>query len=87
MTPISFMAYENETDSFLIENLTVENRLDRISLYGSLDITKDRIGLERALKLKQIIDASIEALKRDKQLPESIETDSEETIENPFYES
>ncbi|MCK9372711.1 MAG: hypothetical protein M0P91_05895 [Sulfuricurvum sp.] len=42
-----FMAYENETDSFLIGNLTVENRLDRISLYGSLDLPKTATGLNR----------------------------------------
>lgn len=72
--PISFMAYENEIDSFLINNLTIENKLDRISLYGSLEITKDTTGLEHALKLKRVIDAAIDALKRDKQLPESIKT-------------
>lgn len=72
--PVSFMAYENETDSFLINNLTIENKLDRISLYGSLEITKDISGLEHALKLKRVIDAAIDALKRDKQLPESIKT-------------
>jgi len=81
------MAYENETDSFLIDELTVENRLDRISLYGSLDITKDARGLEYALKLKRIIDASVEALRRDKNLPERIEVEKTESIENPFYES
>lgn len=87
MTPKSFMAYENETDSFLIDDLTVENRHDRISIYGSLDITKDRIGLEYALKLKRIIDASIEALRRDKSLPERIEVEETDSVENPFYEN
>lgn len=80
----SFMAYENETDSFFIDNLTVENRYDRISIYGSFDITKDQQGLEYALKLKRIIDASIDALKREKSLPEHIETKPAENIENPF---
>ncbi len=84
MSTKSFMAYENETDSFIIDNLTVDNRLDRISLYGSLDITKDQIGLEHALKLKRVIDASIEALKRDKHLPERIELEKRDTVENPF---
>lgn len=79
-----FMAYENETDSFLIGNLTVENRLDRISLYGSLDLTKDRHGLESALKLKRLIDASIDALKRDRNLPDQITVKKAENIENPF---
>lgn len=79
-----FMAYENETDSFQIDNLSIENRLDRISIYGSLDLTKDRHGLESALKLKRIIDASIDALKRDKHLPDKIATLPEESVTNPF---
>lgn len=79
-----FMAYENETDTFQIDALTVENRLDRISIYGSLELTKDRHGLESALRLKRIIDASIDALKRDKNLPDHITTAHEESVQNPF---
>jgi len=79
-----FMAYENETDLFSVGGMTVENRLDRISIYGSLDITKDKAGLENALKLKRIIDASIDALKRDKNLPEHIVVLGVDTVENPF---
>lgn len=82
-----FSAYENESDSLLIGDLTVENRLDRLSLYGSLDITKDCIGLENAQQLKQIIDATVEALKKEKNLPERITIEESDTIENPFYES
>lgn len=78
----SFMAYENETDSFLIDNLTVENRLDKISLHGSVEITKDIAGLEHALKLKRVIDASIEALKRDKQLPKRIQANTDLPVTN-----
>lgn len=79
-----FMAYENEADSFQIDDMTVENRLDRISMYGSLDLTKDRHGLESALKLKRLIDAAIDALKRDKNLPDRIEINPSESIVNPF---
>jgi len=80
----AFMAYENETDSFTIGAMTVENRLDRISIYGSLDITKDKAGLEYALKLKRIVDSSIDALRRDKNLPEHIAVMGTDTVENPF---
>jgi len=79
-----FMAYENEIDSFQIDDLSVENRLDRISIYGSLDITKDKHGLEAALKLKRLIDASIDALKRDHNLPDHIEVQPTENVKNPF---
>lgn len=80
----SFMAYENETESFQIDEMTIENRLDRISIYGSLELTKDRHGLESALKLKRIIDASIDALKRDKNLPDRIDINPSESVQNPF---
>lgn len=79
-----FLAYENESDSFSIGDMTIENRLDRVSIYGSLDITKDKEGLENALKLKRIIDTSIDALKRDKNLPDRIIILGTDTIENPF---
>lgn len=84
MATQSFMAYENEADSFQIDSLSVENRLDRISIYGSLELTKDRHGLESALKLKRIIDAAIDALKRDKNLPEHIEIKPSDSVQNPF---
>jgi hypothetical protein len=79
-----FLAYENESDSFSIGGMTVENRLDRISIYGSLDITKDKEGLEYALKLKRIIDSSVDALKREKNLPDKIEILEVESVANPF---
>lgn len=79
-----FLAYENESDSFSIGGMTVENRLDRISIYGSLDITKDKEGLEYALKLKRIIDSSVDALKREKNLPDKIEILEVESVPNPF---
>ena len=79
-----FLAYENESDSFSIGDMTIENRHDKISIYGSLDITKDKDGLEYALKLKRIIDSSIDALKRDKNLPDKIEILEIESVTNPF---
>ena len=67
-----FMAYENDTDGFTIGNLLIQNGTDSIRLEGTLEITKDRQGLEAALKLKRAVDAAIDALKRDRNLPDSI---------------
>lgn len=67
-----FMAYENDTDGFTTGNLQIKNALDVITIEGTLEITKDRQGLEAALKLKRAVDAAIDALKRDRNLPESI---------------
>ena len=78
-----FQAYQNETDSLVIGELTVENRLDRISLYGSLELTKDKEGLQRAYALKRIVDAAIEVL-RNTSLPDRIEPNATDSVINPF---
>ncbi|MDD5160718.1 MAG: hypothetical protein PHI47_11740 [Sulfuricurvum sp.] len=67
-----FMAYENDTDGFTTGELQIKNALDVITIEGTLEITKDRQGLEAALKLKRAVDAAIDALKRDRNLPDSI---------------
>lgn len=67
-----FMAYENDTDGFTTGNLSINNGTEMITIEGSLNITKDKQGLEVALKLKRAVDAAIDALKRDRNLPDSI---------------
>jgi hypothetical protein len=80
----AFMAYENETDTFTINtDLTIENRLDRISIYGSLELTKDKQGLQNAYVLKRVVDAAIEAL-TGKDLPDNIEINTVDRVNNPF---
>ena len=66
------MAYENDTDGFTTGNLSIKNGTEMISIEGSLNITKDKAGLEAALKLKRAVDAAIDALKRDRNLPDSL---------------
>ena len=67
-----FMAYENDTDGFTIDNLHIQNGTDTIIIEGSLNITKDKQGLEAVLKLKRAVDAAIDALKRTRNLPDSL---------------
>lgn len=75
-----FIAYQNELDSLTIgADLTVQNRLDRISIYGSIDLTKDKEGLKYAYELKRIIDSAIDALK-GKDLPEHVKNPLSDTI-------
>jgi len=66
------MAYENDTDGFTTGNLLIQNGTDTIRIEGTLNITKDKEGLEAALKLKRAVDAAIDALKRDRNLPDSL---------------
>jgi hypothetical protein len=63
-----FMAYENDTDRLEITDLTVTNGMDKITIQGTLDLTKDPEGLKNVLKIKRVIDAALEALRRDKNL-------------------
>lgn len=75
--------FQNEEESESIDELTIENRLDRISIYGSLEITRDKAGLKQALALKEIVDATVAALKADK-LPEHISIAAAAKVDNPF---
>lgn len=46
-------------------DLNIENRLDRVSLYGSVDIIRDAEGLAQALRLKGVIDGMVVALSEE----------------------
>jgi len=80
----SFKPYQNEEQSLAIDDVTVENRLDRISVYGSVELTRDRAGLQHAKALKEVIDAVVTALEQDKNLPEHIEVKPTEKVKNHF---
>lgn len=80
--------FANDSDSLVIggaEGLTVENGTDRVACYGSLDITKDRAGLEHARALKAVVDRIVHELESAKDLPDKVvppERPSE--VKNPF---
>lgn len=76
--------FSNEEEVITIQELTLENRLDRVSIHGSVDITKDQQGLEYAFALKRQIDTIVEYLKKQA-LPEKISVENEaKVVENPF---
>ena len=76
--------FENEEEVITIQELTLENRLDRISIHGSVDITRDKQGLESAFMLKRQIDTIVEQLKRE-DLPEKIVIENvAKEVKNPF---
>ena len=79
-----FKPYANESDALTIGNLAVENRVDRISVHGDVELTRDRKGLALAKALKALIDAVVKALEADKALPEVVETVKPRTVKNPF---
>ncbi len=70
-----FRPYENEADVIRMSDLNVENRLDRISVFGSVDLTRDKAGLKLATALKEVLDAVVHRLQQeenDNNLPETI---------------
>ena len=77
--------FADEARAQRIGELSIENRTDRVSLYGSLDLTRDHAGLRRARELKRIIDAVVRALKAETNLPETVAgPEKPQKTTNPF---
>ncbi len=61
--------FQNESEVMIIKgenhDLNIENRLDRVSLYGSVDITHDQAGLAQALRLKGVVDGMVSTLAKE----------------------
>ncbi|AMW80055.1 hypothetical protein AMD27_14860 [Acinetobacter sp. TGL-Y2] len=79
-----FKPFEQGTESHSIHDLTLENDLDRVSIYGNLQLTKDQAGLAAAKALQAYLNAIVMQLEQEQQLPEKIQSSSENEIENPF---
>lgn len=76
--------FANERDTTEIDGLIIENRIDRISVYGSVDITRDKTGLGRARELVSVLRSVLEKLESE-ELPDSLPPPQGiDTIENPF---
>lgn len=69
---MKFVPFANEHDTFRIGNITIENRVDRVSIYGSTDLTLDLEGLNKAIKLLDFLQSVIDEMGKDK-LSEHIE--------------
>lgn len=79
-----FNPFENEAECITLDAMSIENRLLHVSLFGSLNITKDKKGLENALILKGVLDSIVEKLECE-ELPDEIEKSyDEKTVPNPF---
>ena len=79
-----FKPFDNEADVLAVGNLAIENRVDRVTLQGDVELTKDRRGLALAKHLKAVLDATVRALEADKALPEAVEVEKPRSVRNPF---
>jgi hypothetical protein len=75
--------YANDADSDAIDGLTIENGTDRLSLYGSLTLTRDQAGLARARQLLALLQQAVAVLEAAP-LPEQIAERPATKVANPF---
>ena len=77
--------YADDASSISIGELTIENGTDRVALYGSLELTRDKQGLRNAQAMKALLDQTVEHLQAEKNLPEAIPAPSApKKVRNPF---
>lgn len=79
----AFKPFENEADVVEVGHLALENRLDRITISGDVDLTADKQGLEQARLLQALLGqvvATLEAM----DLPERLPAPAVKTVPNPF---
>ncbi len=77
--------FANEADSVGIADLTIENQTDRVSVYGNIDLTRDRQGLKHARALRDLMDRIVKALEAEKNLPDTLPPPAApEEVDNPF---
>jgi len=84
-----FNPFSNDDDVLNIQGdaLTVSNGTTRVTLSGTLALTKDRRGLKAALALKEALDSIVGELQAQADLPERIKDESDVkpgAIDNPF---
>ncbi|NVN90354.1 MAG: hypothetical protein HXX11_07080 [Desulfuromonadales bacterium] len=75
--------FKNESDCLQIDDLTIENRIDRVSLFGSIDITRDKNGLALARQLREILELTLHELE-GVELPDRITLEAGKSVKNPF---
>jgi len=64
--------FSNESQALSIGDLQVENRQDRVIFSGSVDVTRDKVGLDHARRLKAVVDAILAALESHPGLAENV---------------
>lgn len=88
MSDTPFIPYANEADVLQVGELSLENRLDRIVVFGSLEITRDLGGLQVATALCDqlaAVVATLRAEQADGRLPHKVAGPApDELVPNPF---
>jgi hypothetical protein len=80
----TFAPFANEADELEVGGLSIENRLDRVTLAGDLDITADRQGLAAARVLHDLLGEVVRTLEAMPALPDRLPPPDVEHVDNPF---
>jgi hypothetical protein len=78
----NFAPYANEADVVEVGNLMLENRLDRITISGDVDLTADKDGLAKARLLQDLLGRIVAGLEA-KDLPDRLPPPDVRTVDNP----
>lgn len=79
----AFTPFANEADVLNIGHLQIENRLDRITLSGDVDLTLDQTGLAHAKALQQLLGEIVRAME-GQAIPAQLATSAVKIVKNPF---
>ncbi|WP_028229457.1 hypothetical protein [Paraburkholderia ferrariae] len=84
-----FNAYANDDDVLNIQGdaFTLANGTTRVTLSGTLELTRDKRGLAAALALKAALDDVVQKLQADAHLPAKIAGEPDQkpgVVDNPF---
>lgn len=85
---MSFKAFADDTSQSTIDELTLENQGDRVSIYGSVQISCDQIGLDHARQLLIVLQDAVQYLEQQEDLPAKLSPPDEgEEVDNPFWQN
>jgi len=79
-----FKPYANEAQVLHIGGLQIENRLDRITISGDVDLTRDAAGLANANALHALLKRVVAALEAAPDLPGRLPEPDTKKVANPF---
>lgn len=86
--PLSFKPFADESSVVTVDQMTVENRLDRVIVTGSIEITHDKAGLAKAEALLALLQPVLQHLQRQAAvLPDHVVTAAPSTTANPFLKN
>ena len=82
-TKKDFDPFQNESQVLSWDDFQIENRSDRVSMSGSIDFTKDKEGLTKALQIQKVLNLVVTTL-QGQELPEKVSLEGQTWVKNPF---